>query len=156
MKIVNIDTVKELIESAKDDQTIFVVESFSTVRKTSYHLAASSLKVFLTFMAVSSLALILDTLRNVAPIFHDSHGILIISTFSFIVSSLFVLMTNRRIRHEVSLRKSFICDSVREEIELLETEYVLKNTGGTQLGMFNFHSLNPTAFLKKEEWIQYV
>jgi hypothetical protein len=65
-------------------------------------------------------------------------------------------MTNRRIRHEVSLRKSFICDSVQEEIELLETEYVLTNTGGTQLDMFNFHSINPNAFLKTEEWIQYV
>lgn len=156
MKIVSIETVKELIDSAKYDQTILVVESFSAVRKTSYHLAASSLKVFLTFMAVSSLALILDALRKITPMVYDSYSILIISAFAFIVSSLFLLMTNRRIRHEVSLRKSFICDSVQEEIELLETEYVLTNTGGTQLGMFNFHSVNPNAFLKKEEWIQYV
>ncbi|MBK3506631.1 hypothetical protein [Pseudomonas sp. MF6747] len=162
MKILNDSQISKIISdvsseyTANEKQIAEVVESFSSTRAFFYR--AAMLSVIPSFALIFISVLFLTYKSLFSESFVSGASLIVLSSiFVLLFSLFFVFITHEKVKFQAILLDPEFSERVENEIKLNEFAHVLNATDGTQLGIFNYYSINRTAFfVKNDSWNKFI
>jgi len=162
MKILNDSQISKIISdvsseyTANEKQIAEVVEGFSSTRAFFYRAAMFSIIPSFALIVISVLFLAYQALFS-ESLSGSTNLIVLSSVFLILFSLFFIFITHEKVKFQAILLDPEFSERVENEIKLNEFAHVLNATDGTQLGIFNYYSINRTAFfVKNGSWNKFV
>ncbi|OSO49009.1 hypothetical protein [Pseudomonas syringae] len=162
MKILNDSQISKIISgvsseyTANEKQIAEVVEGFSSIRAFVYRVAMFSIIPSFALIAISVLFLAYQALFS-ESLSGSTNLIVLSSVFLILLSLFFIFITHEKVKFQAILLDPEFSERVENEIKLNEFAHVLNATDGTQLGIFNYYSINRTAFfVKNGSWNKFI
>ncbi|HGN0662075.1 TPA: hypothetical protein ACKTGI_002755 [Pseudomonas aeruginosa] len=160
MKILRNEEISKIIadnanEYAANKEEIYnVVKESSSARDLSYKIATCTTKLSVAMTVLSAAAIISNSLFQTNIIENGAIYVLLSSILLSVIMSSYAIYINiifkSKINFELAVADSVIKNRIVGEIRIKEMEHLLARTDGTQLGMFNYITINKVEFFSEE------
>lgn len=160
MKILRNEEIRKIIsdnanEYAANKEEIYnVVKESSSARDLSYKIATCTTKLSVAMTVISAATIISNSLFKTNIVESGAIYVLLPSILLSVIMSAYAIYINRiyksKINFKLAVADSVVKNRIVGEIRVKEMEYLLASTDGTQLGMFNYITVNKVEFFSEK------
>lgn len=151
MKILSAAKIEEIKKENLEvffvnEEKIYELLKKSPLIRISHKLSSTTLKVLSVSAVLSCIPLVANNLMIPSSLSASAIYVFLFSVESLLLTCLFHGFLNQYIEHKAITSDEKYTEVVDTDIAIEEFNQVLDNTDGSQLGVFNYYSINRGAF----------
>lgn len=129
-----------------NEEKIYDFLKHSPAIRLSHKTSSLALKMLSVSALLSCIPLVANNLMIPSSLSESAIFVFLFSIEALVISLIFQAFLNNYIEHKAITLDEKYTEVVDTDIAIEELKYVLENTDGSQLGVFNYYSINRGAF----------
>lgn len=151
MKILSAAQIEEIKKENLEaflvnEEKIYELLKGSPIIRIAHKISSTIMKVLSVSAVLSCIPLVANNLMIPSSLSASAIFVFLFSMESLLLNCLFHGFLNQYIEHKAITSDEKYTEVVDTAIAIEELKYVLENTDGSQLGVFNYYSINRGAF----------
>lgn len=151
MKILSAEKIEEIKKEnlevfSVNEENIYELLKHSPIIRVSHKLSSTTLKVLSVSAVLSCIPLVANNLMIPSSLSASAIYVFLFSMESLLLNCFFHSFLNKYIEHKAITSDEEFTEVVDTDIAIEEFRHVLEHTDGSQLGVFNYYSINRGAF----------